>query len=312
MKKVLVFGTFDILHPGHLYFLKQAKNKGDFLIVVIARDYTIKMLKGHWPVVSEKERLKRIKELKIADKVILGQHDFKKKYDIIEKIRPDIICLGYDQKFFIKNLPTKLKQLKLKTKIIRLKPLSPEKYKSSVLKKHGLIPIKKLDSSIVCDVRYATKNNFIKKQLYLNPIVFLHKKVAQRLIKVQKKLKRKGLGLKIWDGYRPLAVQWQMWKKLPDERYIADPRKGSFHNRGAAIDCTLVNNLVKELKMPTPFDEFSKRAHRNYPNSSKKVKENLKTLERAMISERFIPLETEWWHFYDPDWKNYPILDIQI
>lgn len=141
MRKVLVFGTFDLIHPGHVSFLKQAKKHGDFLIAVVARDHTVKKLKGFWPHFDEKERLKKIKDLKIANKVILGKHSLRKKYDIIEKIKPDIICLGYDQQFFIKDLPKVLKKLKLKTKIIRLKPFKPRQYKSSLFRKH--LPSKK-------------------------------------------------------------------------------------------------------------------------------------------------------------------------
>lgn len=141
MKKVLVFGTFDLLHPGHVNFLRQAKKHGDFLIAVIACDHTVKRLKGFCPYFNEKERLKKVKSLKITDKVILGKHNLQKKYDIIEKIKPDVICLGYDQQFFINDLPKVLKKLKLKTKIIRLKPFKPRQYKSSIIKKR--LPSKK-------------------------------------------------------------------------------------------------------------------------------------------------------------------------
>jgi len=141
MKKVLVFGTFDLLHPGHVSFLKQAKKQGDFLITVVACDHTVKKLKEFWPHQNEKERLLNVKKLKIVSKVILGKHNLRKKYDIIEKIKPDIICLGYDQQFFINDLPKVLKKLKLKTKVIRLKPFKPRQFKSSIIKK--LLPNKK-------------------------------------------------------------------------------------------------------------------------------------------------------------------------
>ena len=130
--RVLAFGTFDLLHPGHISFLKQAKKLGDFLTVVIARDSTIKRYKKITPIHSESKRIKNIKDLKIADQVILGQHDLKKKYDIILKLKPDIIALGYDQKFFIKDLPKAIKKLKKSCRNIRLKPYKPEKYKSSI------------------------------------------------------------------------------------------------------------------------------------------------------------------------------------
>lgn len=131
MKKVLVFGTFDRLHPGHFYFLKQVRKYGD-LFVVLARDKTVKKLKNKRPFQNEKERLKSTKRLKIAKMVMLGS--LKDKYSVIKKIKPAIICLGYDQKFFVRDLPKKIKEFSLKTKIIRLKPYKPKIYKSSLLK----------------------------------------------------------------------------------------------------------------------------------------------------------------------------------
>lgn len=131
MNKVLVFGTFDKLHLGHLNFLKQAKKYGE-LFIVVSRDKTVKEIKEKIPSQNEKERLKAIRKLKVARKVILG--NLNDKYQIIKKIKPEIICLGYDQKFFVRDLPKKIKEFGLKTKIIRLKPYKPNIYKSSKLK----------------------------------------------------------------------------------------------------------------------------------------------------------------------------------
>ena len=133
-KTVLAFGTFDLLHPGHKFFLKQCRKKGDKLVVLVARDKTVKRLKNKKPVHSEIERMNQIKNLEIADLVLLGKHDYKKRYDILEMIRPDIICLGYDQKFFVKNLSKVLKKIRLNCKIVRIKPFKPEKYKSSIIR----------------------------------------------------------------------------------------------------------------------------------------------------------------------------------
>lgn len=131
-KKIMVFGTFDIFHPGHKNFLKQAKSFGDYLTVVIARDETVSMVKKQKPLNAEKKRLLVVKNSKLADKVILG--GLKSKYAIIEKYKPDVICLGYDQKFFINNLKNGLAEAGLvKTKIKRLKSYHPEIYKSSKL-----------------------------------------------------------------------------------------------------------------------------------------------------------------------------------
>ncbi|MBU1148509.1 adenylyltransferase/cytidyltransferase family protein [Patescibacteria group bacterium] len=134
MKKVLVFGTFDVVHQGHLNFFDQAKKLGD-LNIVIARDVNVKKVKGQTPHHSEKIRKAQIVKLKIADKVYLG--NLANPYKIISKIKPDIIALGYDQTSFTKDLPVELKNRKLKIKIVRLKPFKPDQYKSSKIKKAG-------------------------------------------------------------------------------------------------------------------------------------------------------------------------------
>ena len=128
----MAFGTFDFLHPGHINFLRQAKKYGG-LIVVIARDKTVKQFKGKLPRHKEGQRLRAVLGLNLADRAVLGS--LKDKYAAIKKYRPDIIALGYDQKYFTDRLKTGLKKLKLKTKIIRLKPFKPKKYKTSILKK---------------------------------------------------------------------------------------------------------------------------------------------------------------------------------
>ncbi len=132
MKKVMVFGTFDVFHKGHENFFKQACNYGDQLIVVVARDEIVKKVKGKLPDNDEISRLGVIKSFAQADKVILGNR--VDMYKRIAQIKPDIIALGYDQTAFTENLQKKLVELGLgTTKIIRLKPYKPEKYKTSIL-----------------------------------------------------------------------------------------------------------------------------------------------------------------------------------
>lgn len=133
MKKVLIAGTFDIIHPGHLYLLKQAKKRGDFLIVVIARDKTVEREKSHLPKNNEKQRVINLKKLNIADQVIIGNQGNKLK--IIENLQPDIICLGYDQKININNLKKELKKRGLSITVVRLKSYLPRRYKSRLFKK---------------------------------------------------------------------------------------------------------------------------------------------------------------------------------
>ncbi len=101
-----------------------------------------------------------------------------------------------------------------------------------------------------------------------------------------------------------------MWKILPDERYVADPGKGSRHNRGCAVDVTLVDMQGVEQEMPTPFDDFSEKAHRDYADLSPLALHNRQILEKAMTEEDFIPFPTEWWHFDDPQWESHPVLDV--
>jgi FAD synthetase len=130
---VLVFGTFDLFHPGHEFFLKEAKKHGDILEVVVARDKTVETVKGKGPVQSEMKRLSKIHSLDYVDEVILGS--LGDKYQIIEGISPDIIVLGYDQISFTENLEEELKKRKLKTKVIRLREsFKPEVFKSSKIR----------------------------------------------------------------------------------------------------------------------------------------------------------------------------------
>ncbi len=130
IKKVMSFGTFDGIHPGHIDFLKQCYNFGDHLIIVVARDKTVKKIKGRLPKKGEAERKQNLIDSGLADEVVLGRFD--DKYKLVEYHKPDVICLGYDQEYFIKNLPEKLKEFGLlKTEIVRLKSFQPEKYKSS-------------------------------------------------------------------------------------------------------------------------------------------------------------------------------------
>ncbi|MFH1181189.1 MAG: adenylyltransferase/cytidyltransferase family protein [bacterium] len=133
MKKVMAFGTFDGLHLGHLDFFKQVRKYGDYLIAVVARDKTVKKVKNHFPLRNEKERLKIVRNQKLVNRAILG--NLKNPYAIIKKIKPDAICLGYDQKVFTRDLPKELKKINLPTKIYRLKSYQPKKYHSSKIDK---------------------------------------------------------------------------------------------------------------------------------------------------------------------------------
>jgi len=175
-----------------------------------------------------------------------------------------------------------------------------------------LIDIQKVNAHIRLDLRYATRNNFMKEVLYPEARCLLRPDVAKSLSRVQDHLEKKGMGLKIFDGYRPLSVQKKMWARVPIEGYVANPAKGSNHNRGAAVDVTLVDKNGKELAMPSAYDEFSERAHRDYLGGTKEETKNRKLLEDEMQKKGFVGLRTEWWHFDFKDAKKYPVLDLPL
>ncbi len=177
---------------------------------------------------------------------------------------------------------------------------------------HGLVELLKISPKISLDLRYATANNFFGKQFYSAQLCLLQKTTAERLHRVETALRKRGLGLKVFDGYRPLSVTKQFWEILPDPRYCADPKTGSKHNRGASVDLTLIDSMGCELSMPSDFDEMNERAHLDYQDGPEEALENRQILQEAMIAEGFLSTPTEWWHFDDPDWKNYPILDIPL
>ncbi len=133
MKKVIAFGTFDHLHAGHESYLKQAKELGDSLIAVVARDETVRHIKGRLPDQSEKERLAAVKKTGIADKAVLGSAD-SNKYEVITRYKPNVIALGYDQFAFTFRLKKVLIDNKLDSKVMRMKPYRPTVFKTSLLK----------------------------------------------------------------------------------------------------------------------------------------------------------------------------------
>ncbi len=132
MVTVMAFGSFDVLHPGHLFYLREAKRFGNNLVVVIARDETIKKIKGEDPKYNEKQRKEHLRDIPVVDKVVLGY--LEDPYEIIEEINPDIICLGYDQDSFSETLKEEMKLRKMNPKIYRMKPYKEHVYKSSKLK----------------------------------------------------------------------------------------------------------------------------------------------------------------------------------
>ena len=172
-----------------------------------------------------------------------------------------------------------------------------------------LVELAELDPSLVSDNRYATPANVTGTRLYPDARIFLERSAAERLARVQASLRGRGLGLKVFDGYRPHAVQKALWKVKPDTRYVADPAKGSRHNRGSAVDVTLVDAAGRELPMPSAFDEFGPRSHLDFLDADGDQLAHRDTLQKAMRAEGFLPLATEWWHFDAPGWRAFPVMD---
>jgi D-alanyl-D-alanine dipeptidase len=174
-----------------------------------------------------------------------------------------------------------------------------------------LVEIKKAIPNIKLDIRYATKNNFMQQVMYKQARAFARKPVVEALKKIQKELNKKGYGLKIFDGYRPYTITVEFYKKASDKNFVANPAKGSKHNRGCAVDLTLINlKTGKEIPMPTPYDSFSASAAAKYENVSPEVKKNRDFLIGVMGKYQMNVLENEWWHYDFSGWKNYDLMDI--
>jgi D-alanyl-D-alanine dipeptidase len=177
-----------------------------------------------------------------------------------------------------------------------------------------LVNVKELIPDIAIDLHYNTLDNFFQQKLYTTDECLLAHGAARALKRVQDSLRAMGLGVKIWDGYRPRAVQYLMWEIFPNAAYVADPRNGSVHNRGGAVDLTLIDlNTGQELEMPTPFDFFGPEAGHDYMNLPAQVIAN-RTLLRTMMETvgGFSSYSAEWWHYSYGPATAYPLLDFQM
>lgn len=178
-----------------------------------------------------------------------------------------------------------------------------------------MVELKKWIPGIVYDLRYATLNNFMKRLMYPagTNTAFLRLPAASALKKVQVELAARGLGIKIYDAYRPYSVTVKFWELVKDERYVANPAKGSGHNRGIAADLTIICKATgKELNMGTGFDNFSDTAHHGFTNLTEEVLQNRLLLKNTMEKYGFRAYAEEWWHYSIPDAAKYEILDIEF
>ena len=171
----------------------------------------------------------------------------------------------------------------------------------------------KLDPTIKLDIRYATRNNFLGRPVYKEARAFLQKPAAEALVRAHQKLKEKGYGIVVHDGYRPWSVTKIFWDVTPADKkiFVADPSQGSRHNRGCAVDLSLYElKSGKIVQMPSEYDEMTERAHINYACGTPEAKHLREMLRSAMESEGFAVYEPEWWHYDYKDWKEYPIQNI--
>lgn len=176
-------------------------------------------------------------------------------------------------------------------------PVSAVPVESGADNHPGFTDVATLKAGIVFDIRYATKNNFTKSKIYDCPACLLRPEVAEALVKVQKKLQAKGLGLIMYDCYRPKPYQQRLWDKKPDPNYVTPPSKGSMHSRGAAVDLSIVDKNGKLLDMGTEYDYFGPEAHYDYTKLPEQVLKNRKLLRETMVAAGFQGIRTEWWHF---------------
>lgn len=176
-----------------------------------------------------------------------------------------------------------------------------------------LVDVETIRPPLLEEIRYATRYNFTGEALYPFPKAYVHRDVAAALRAIQSDLAKSGLGLKIYDGYRPLSVQQKMWDLIRDERYVSNPaaNKGR-HTRGTAADVTLVDKMGNDLAMPGPFDDFTEAAHRDSKTMTPAQRANMLKLQDAMARRGFEPYPFEWWHYDFHGWKNYPVLDISF
>ncbi len=184
---------------------------------------------------------------------------------------------------------------------------APGKDASELLEATTFVP------DLIVDLRYATSDNFLKRALYPQGArCLLLRSTAERLARAAERVRAKGFRLKVYDCYRPLSIQWEMWKVMPRPGYVADPRKGSNHNRGAAVDLTLATSSGAEVEMPTPFDTFSPVAQHGYANVSAAARANRETLRDAMETAGFKANRMEWWHYDLPNAPQLPVLDVSL
>lgn len=174
-----------------------------------------------------------------------------------------------------------------------------------------LVNISDYTNEVVLDLKYASSDNFLKEQVYDCAACYLRYATVKALLKAQVQARKSGYRLRIFDCYRPLSVQRKMWKLVPNPDYVADPGKGSIHNRGGALDLTLADSTGTALDMGAAFDHFGPEAAPSYSELSADVLENRRILRRIMKKAGFRQLPSEWWHFNLKGARELPISDFR-
>jgi D-alanyl-D-alanine dipeptidase len=162
---------------------------------------------------------------------------------------------------------------------------------------NAFVNLRNYSNDFVFDMKYATADNFLKEKVYPCDECFLRVKTVKALLEANKSFIEKGFKIKLYDCYRPRAIQKKMWRIVPDANFVANPKKGSIHNRGGAVDISLVDSVGNELNMGTTFDFFGEEASHNYQNLSDEILANRKFLKEIMLQNNFRIFESEWWHY---------------
>lgn len=162
---------------------------------------------------------------------------------------------------------------------------------------NAFVNLRNYSNDFVFDMKYATANNFLKEKVYPCEECFLRVKTVKALLEANKSFLEKGYRIKLYDCYRPKAIQKKMWKLVPNPNFVANPKKGSIHNRGGAVDISLVDSLGVEVDMGTKFDFFGEEASHNYQNLSGEILANRKFLKEIMLQNNFKSFDSEWWHY---------------
>jgi D-alanyl-D-alanine dipeptidase len=176
-----------------------------------------------------------------------------------------------------------------------------------------LVELITLDSTMKLDIRYASANNFLGRPVYTEARAFLIRPAADALVRVHRRLREDGYGILVFDGYRPWSVTRTFWEATPPSQreYVADPSKGSRHNRGCAVDVSLYDLATgEEVQMPSPYDDFTARAGSSFAGGTPIQRDRRDLLRRVMEEEGYLVYTPEWWHFDFNGWQSHPLLDV--